>query len=72
MNLPFEAKAEPKAMNILRNYDYCLITPLICTDYEFGDVMEGESVKFTDINTIRDMYNEHYDIMIQTPDGCNY
>jgi len=72
MTNPFEAKAEHKAMNILKNYDYCLVTPLTCTDYEFGDVEEGEPVRCTDIDTIRDMYNDNYDVMIQTPDGCNF
>jgi len=71
MNLPFEAKAEPKALNILRYFEYCLVTPLICVN-DFGDVLEGEPVKVTDINIIRNMYNEHYDIMIQTPEHCNY
>ena len=72
MRYLFEEKAEPKARNILDNYDYCLVTPLECVDYDFGHCIDLEPIKCTDIETIRDYYNEYYEIMITTPDGCNY
>ena len=69
---PFETHAEQKAKYILNNYPYCLVTPLECIDYEWGTTKDGESVKCTDIETIKEMYYDNYDIMIQTPDGCNF
>jgi len=72
MTLTFEEQAEAKAANILRNYDYCLVTPLKCIDFEFGNVEEMEPVKCTSIDVIRDLYNDNYDVMIQTPDCCNF
>ena len=66
MTLSFEVQAESKALNILKNHPYCLITPID------NNLTEGEPVKCTDINIIRDMYYDNYDIMIHTPDGCNY
>ncbi len=72
MTLTFEEKAERKAENILSNYDYCLVTPLKCIDFEFGDVEEMEPIHCTSIESIKDLYNDNYDVMIQTPDGCNY
>ena len=69
---PFETQAEPKARRILRNYPYCLVTPLECIDYEWGTTKEGESVKCTDLEIIRNMYYDNYDILIETPDRCNY
>lgn len=71
MTLPFEVKAEEKARNILENYEYCLVTPLKQLN-EFGDCMPQEPVKCTDIKEIEHMYYDNYDIMIETPDGCNY
>ena len=67
----FEEKAEPKAMNIMNNYGYCIVTPLECIN-EFGDCMELEPIKCTDIIDVRTYYHEFYDIMIQTPNGDNY
>lgn len=67
----FEAKAERKAENILRQYPYCLVTPLEIIN-EFGDAMPKESVKCTDIDEIRYLYETEDDIHIKTPDGCNY
>jgi hypothetical protein len=67
---PFELKAQPKAENILANYDYCLVTPVV-EDGPF-ELNELDSVKCTDLDTIKDMYYEYYDVMIETPDRCNY
>lgn len=68
----FELKAKQKAENILANYDYCLVTPLICIDEEEGDLEPQKPVHCTDIDEIRDLYYNYYDVMIETPDGCNY
>ena len=69
--LPFEAKAERKAENILRNYDYCLVTPVKFIN-EFGDAETKEPVHCTDIDEIRHLFETEDDVMIETPDGCNY
>jgi hypothetical protein len=69
--LPFEAKAEQKAENILRNYDYCLVTPVNFIN-EFGDAETKKPVKCTNLDEIRDLYYSEDDVMIETPDGCNY
>ena len=71
MTLPFEAKAERKAENILVNYDYCLVTPLKVLN-EWGDCQPLEPVKCTTIEEIKALYEDNYDVQIETPDGCNY
>jgi hypothetical protein len=69
--LSFEEKAENKALNILKNYDYCLVTPVKFID-EYGTAETKDSIHCTTIEQIRDLFNNEDDVMIETPDGCNY
>jgi hypothetical protein len=69
--LSFEQKAENKALNILKNYDYCLVTPIKFIN-EFFEAETKKPVHCTTIEQIRDLFNNEDDVMIETPDGCNY
>jgi len=67
----FEQQAKTKAENILRRYGYCLVTPILFVD-EFGTAETKDPIHCTSIEEIRDLFNNEDDVIIETPDGCNY